>query len=96
MKIYGTFIQVNRISIWEGIWVFGLFGKKKIVIDFEERYYNLTDLKKAVVKHFQNKGTTCEVIDTHTLLVDHQKYTLSEKTISMGGVPLQRVILKEA
>ena len=51
--------------------MFGLFGKKKIVIDFEERYYNLTDLKKAVVKHFQNKGTTCEVIDAHTLLVDH-------------------------
>ncbi|MGX4608075.1 hypothetical protein [Priestia sp. JNUCC 25] len=76
--------------------MFGLFRKKKIVIDFEERYYNLTDLKKAVVKHFQNKGTTCEVIDTYTLLVDHQKYTLSEKTISMGGVPLQRVILKEA
>ncbi|MCU7739761.1 hypothetical protein N7983_18415 [Priestia megaterium] len=76
--------------------MFGLFGKKKIVIDFEERYYNLTDLKKAVVKHFQHKGRTCEVIDTHTLLVDHQKYTLSEKTISMGGVPLQRVILKEA
>jgi hypothetical protein len=76
--------------------MFGLFGKKKIVIDFKERYYNLTDLKKAVVKHFQNKGMTCEVIDTHTLLVDHQKYTLSEKKVSMYGVPLQRVILKEA
>lgn len=76
--------------------MFGLFGKKKIVIDFKERYYNLTDLKKAVVKHFQNKGMTCEVIDTHILLVDYQKYTLSEKTISMYGVPLQRVILKEA
>ncbi|MEH7315010.1 hypothetical protein [Priestia megaterium] len=76
--------------------MFNLFGKKKIVIDFEERYYNLTDLKKAVIKYFQKKGTTCEIIDTHTLLVDNQKYTLSEKTISMGGVPLQRVILKEA
>jgi len=76
--------------------MFNLFGKRKIVIDLEERYYNLTDLKKAVIKHFQKKGTACEIIDTHTLLVDNQKYTLSEKTISMGGVPLQRVILKEA
>ncbi|MGG3178022.1 hypothetical protein ABEQ41_07095 [Priestia megaterium] len=72
------------------------FGRKKIVVDFEERYYNLTDLKKAVVKHFNKKGKQCNIVDNHTVSIDNTNYILTEKTISMGGVPLQRVILKEA
>ncbi|MED3878063.1 hypothetical protein [Priestia megaterium] len=71
------------------------FKKKKIVIRLNTRYYNLTDLKKALVKYFGEKGKSCEIIDQHTIEVDGQKYTVFEKTISIYGVPTQRVVLKE-
>jgi hypothetical protein len=35
-------------------------------------------------------------VDNHTVSIDSTNHILTKKTISMGGVPLQRVILKEA
>ena len=75
--------------------MFNLFGKEKMVIRLEKRYYNLSDLKKALVKHFGEKGKSCEIVDQHTIKVDDKKYTVYEKTISTYGVPTQRVVLKE-
>lgn len=75
--------------------MFNLFKKEKIVIRLEKRYYNLTDLKKALVKYFGEKGKSCEIVDQYTIKVDDKKYTVYEKTISMYGVPTQRVVLKE-
>lgn len=75
--------------------MFKFFRKNKIVIRLDRRYYNLTDLKKALVKYFGEKGKSCEIIDQYTIKVDDKKYTVYEKTISMYGVPTQRVVLKE-
>jgi hypothetical protein len=68
--------------------------EKKIVLELDERYFNQNDLRNAVVEYLENKGKSCEIIDNTTLLVDNQRYTLIEKNMSMGGVPLQQVILK--
>ena len=67
-----------------------------MVIRLDRRYYNLADLKIALVKHFWEKGKSCEVVDQHTIRVKDKKYTVFEKTISMYGVPTQRFVLKEA
>ncbi|MED4285178.1 hypothetical protein P4679_24975 [Priestia megaterium] len=75
--------------------MFNAFRKEKIVIRLDRRYYNLSDLKKAIVKHFGEKGKSCEIVDQHTIKVEDKKYTVFEKTISMYGVPTQRVVLKE-
>jgi hypothetical protein len=69
--------------------------KKKIVLELDERYFNLRDLRKAVVEHLTNEGKDCEVINDCTLRINDKMYVLNEKNISMGGVPLQQVILTE-
>lgn len=76
-----------------------MLSKNKMVIELDERYFNQEELSNAVVQHLISKGNSCEKIDHYTIILNNKKYTLTEKTISMGvfniGVPLQRVILKE-
>jgi hypothetical protein len=72
-----------------------MFSKDKIVLELDERYFNQYDLRNAVVEHLRKEGKSCEVIDGYTLIVNNKKYVLTEKNISMGGVPLQQAILTE-
>jgi hypothetical protein len=72
-----------------------MLSKNKMVIELDERYFNQEELSNAVVQHLISKGNSCEKIDHYTIILNNKKYTLTEKTISMGGVPLQQVILKE-
>jgi hypothetical protein len=69
--------------------------KNKIVLELDERYFNQIDLRNAVIERLKKEGKNCEAVDNYTILINNQKYTLTEKNISMGGVPLQQVILKK-
>lgn len=69
---------------------------KKIVIELDERYFNKNELRYAVVQELRNKGKECEIIDNDFLLIDGNKYVLSEKNVPVKfGPPVQQAVLKE-
>lgn len=72
-----------------------MFSKNKIVLELDERYFNLKELRNAVVEHLINEGKNCKVINDYTLKIDGNLYVLKEKNMSIGGVPLQQVILTQ-
>jgi hypothetical protein len=67
-----------------------MLSKDKMVIELDERYFNQKELSNAVVQHLISKGNSYEKIDDYTIVLNNQKYILTEKTISMEGVPLQQ------
>lgn len=72
------------------------FYNKKIVFELDDRYYNLKDLRKASVEYLRNQGKRCEVEDGNILIVEGEKYYLTERTATFAGVPVQQVVLKQA
>ncbi|HDK7175215.1 TPA: hypothetical protein PTV31_001778 [Clostridium botulinum] len=72
-----------------------LFYNKKIVFELDDRYYNQENLNKAAVEYLRKQGRNCEIINNSTLLIDGQKYFLSQRTIC-AKVPVQQVVLKKS
>ncbi|NFA59661.1 hypothetical protein K8O96_01405 [Clostridium sporogenes] len=72
-----------------------MFSKERFVIELDDRYFNQKDLINAACEYLNNKGRKCEVVNNYTLSIDGKKYSALERTISMAGVPLQQIVIKE-
>ncbi|MGG5461859.1 hypothetical protein [Clostridium sp. B9] len=67
--------------------------KNPIIIELDDRYYSLNDIRNATLKHLKMSGKACEIVDERILMVDGEKYLLTETTVNVGA-PVQQVILK--
>ncbi|TMU85186.1 hypothetical protein FGG79_15010 [Bacillus sp. BHET2] len=74
-------------------WVMG-YRKGHIQIDFEERYFNEKDYIDAITRELEEQGRQVEYMGNMKFIVDGQTYLFIERNVSMGGVPMQRTILK--
>ncbi|TMW71062.1 hypothetical protein [Alteribacter natronophilus] len=70
------------------------YRKDRIIIDFRERYTDLGDHMKAVREQLEKDGKRAEISGYRSLLIDGSPYLFTERTVNVGGVPLQRTILK--
>lgn len=68
--------------------------KNNIVIQLDQRYYDVKIIRDATLKYLRFCGKKCKVIDNTTLLIDGEKYCLKEQTINIDGTP-QQIVLKK-
>ena len=66
-----------------------------IVFELDKMYYNPTELRNAIVKYLKNQGKKCKAINDTTLIVNSNKYSVTETKVTAYGVPVQRVTLKK-
>ncbi|MCA1066277.1 hypothetical protein QTG56_21600 [Rossellomorea sp. AcN35-11] len=74
-------------------WLMG-YRKEHIQIDFEERYFKEGEYIEAIRQELEQKGKDVEYVGERKFIVDGKTYLFIERNVSMGGVPLQRTILK--
>lgn len=77
-------------------WLFNfLMGYRKKSISFtpEDRHTGLTNIGRAAEKKLQEDGRNAVYIGNGLCRVDGSLYRLSERTVPMGGVPMQRIVL---
>ncbi|MBT2689636.1 hypothetical protein J7I93_15705 [Bacillus sp. ISL-47] len=74
-------------------WLMG-YRKDHITIDFDERYMNFSEYVKAIEHELAKQGREVSYKGNRTFIIDGRPYIFIERNISMGGVPLQRTILK--
>ncbi|PFG07427.1 hypothetical protein [Bacillus sp. es.034] len=74
-------------------WLMG-YRKGHIQIDFEERYFKEKEYIEAIKRELVEQGRNVEYEGDRKFLIDGRRYLLIERNVSMGGVPLQRTILK--
>lgn len=74
-------------------WLMG-YRKNHITIDFDERYVDFKEYIEAIQNELVNQGREVSYIGNRKFIIDGQTYIFIERNVSMGGVPLQRTILK--
>ncbi|WP_090842205.1 hypothetical protein [Alkalicoccus daliensis] len=72
----------------------GGFGRNYIVLELEDRFYEVNAHREAVIQELQKQNREVEAVSLRTLRIDGKEYILTEKTINESGVPVQRTILK--
>ncbi|TYR98639.1 hypothetical protein FZC84_14410 [Rossellomorea vietnamensis] len=74
-----------------------LMGYKKgnITIDLDERYTDFNEYIQAIQQDLKSKGRDVKYEGDGRFTIDGKKYIFLERNVSMGGVPLQRTILKQ-
>ncbi|EDL65628.1 hypothetical protein [Bacillus sp. SG-1] len=80
-----------------GLFLFNtLMGYKKdhIVIDFDERYFQFNEYIQAIHRELEKRGRDVKYEGDGRFVIDGKSYLFIERNVSMGGVPLQRTILK--
>ncbi|WP_252311380.1 hypothetical protein [Sinobaca sp. H24] len=84
------------IVIVFALWFFNFlmgYRKKSISFTLEERHTGMTNIGKAAEKKLQEDGRDAVYIGNGLCRVDGSLYRLSERTVPMGGVPMQRIVL---
>jgi hypothetical protein len=74
-------------------WLMG-YRKNHITIDLDERYVDFKEYIEAIKSELANQGREVSYIGNRKFIIDGQTYFFIERNVSMGGVPLQRTILK--
>ncbi|MCA0982851.1 hypothetical protein LCL89_02200 [Halobacillus yeomjeoni] len=74
-------------------WLMG-YRKGHIQIDLDERYFNHKEYIKAIQGELEKRGYQAEYLGNHEFEIDGKSFLFLERNVSMGGVPLQRTILK--
>jgi hypothetical protein len=74
-------------------WLMG-YRKDHIIIDLDERYVDFGEYVKAIEYELVKQGREVSYKGNRNFIIDGRSYTFIERNISMGGVPLQRTILK--
>ncbi|WP_080846265.1 hypothetical protein [Cytobacillus gottheilii] len=74
-------------------WLMG-YKKGNITIDFDERYFNKKEYVEAIKNKLESEGKEVAYKGNGRFNIDGKNYLLIERNVSMGGVPLQRTILK--
>ncbi len=70
------------------------YRKGNITIDFDERYFNQKDYIAAIQKKLESQGRIVYYQGNNLFNIDGHTYLLIERNVSMGGIPLQRTILR--
>lgn len=74
-------------------WLMG-YRKGHIQIDFEERYVKEKEYIEAIKRELEDQGRDVQYKGNRKFVVDGQSFLFIERNVPMGGVPLQRTILK--
>lgn len=74
-------------------WLMG-YRKGHIQIDFDERYVNHKEYIRAIKKELNEQGYEVSYDGDYKFFINGKAYVFLERNVSMGGVPLQRTILK--
>ncbi|WP_226582766.1 hypothetical protein [Halobacillus litoralis] len=74
-------------------WLMG-YRKGHMQIDLDERYMNHSEYIQAVKKKLIEEGHEVSYQGDYKFLIDGRLYVFIERNVPMGGVPLQRTILK--
>ena len=74
-------------------WLMG-YRKNHITIDLDERYVDFKQYVEAIQIELANQGRKVSYIGNRKFIIDGKTYIFIERNVSMGGVPLQRTILK--
>lgn len=72
-----------------------LMGYREKTISFtpDDRHTGMTNIGKAAEKKLQDDGRDAAYIGNGYCRVDGKVYEVSERTIPMSGIPMQRIIL---
>ncbi|MGG1685978.1 hypothetical protein [Pseudalkalibacillus sp. NRS-1564] len=76
-------------------WLMG-YRKNHIQIDLDERYIDYNEYVRALKNELSAQGKDVEYLGNRKFKIDGKKYLFIERNVTMGGVPLQRTILKPA
>ncbi|WP_404408212.1 hypothetical protein [Jeotgalibacillus malaysiensis] len=74
-------------------WLMG-YKKGNIIIDFDKRYFDFNEYTEAIKKKLEDDGREVNYKGNGKFQVDGRDYLFIERNVSMGGVPVQRIILK--
>ncbi|MBY0090329.1 hypothetical protein H7S74_28955 [Priestia aryabhattai] len=66
--------------------------KKNVLLELDEIHMDQNDLRNTLIEYFTVEGKRIHFIDKNTLFIDNQKYTLTEKFLSVKGIPRQQLI----
>ena len=82
-----------------GLWLIGFnwlmgYRKNHITIDLDERYVDFKEYVEAIQSELIKQGREVSYMGNRKFIIDGQTYIFIERNVSMGGVPLQRTILK--
>ncbi|WP_138416569.1 hypothetical protein [Aquibacillus sediminis] len=74
-------------------WLMG-YRKGHIVLDLDDRYFDHRAYMLAIQEKLERDGHTVSYEGYSRFIIDGKRYLMLERNISMGGVPMQRTILK--
>ncbi|WP_208590221.1 hypothetical protein [Gracilibacillus suaedae] len=74
-------------------WLMG-YKKGNIIIDLDDRYIQYSEYVAAIQKKLESEGRVVVYLGDRRFSIDGKNYMFIERNISMGGVPMQRTILK--
>ncbi|WP_394582311.1 hypothetical protein [Cytobacillus firmus] len=87
------FLAILGLCLFGFNWLMG-YRKNHITIDLDERYVDFKEYVEAIQIELANQGREVSYIGNRKFIIDGQTYIFIERNVSMGGVPLQRTILK--
>lgn len=87
------FLTILGLCLLGFNWLMG-YRKKHITIDLDERYVDFKEYVEAIQSELINQGREVSYIGNRKFVIDGQTYIFIERNVPMGGVPLQRTILK--
>ncbi len=70
------------------------YKKGNIIIDFNERYFNFSKYIEAIKKKLEDDGREVTYKMSGQFEIDGKDYLFIARNVSMGGVLVQRTILK--
>ncbi|WP_202409589.1 MULTISPECIES: hypothetical protein [Halobacillus] len=74
-------------------WLMG-YRKGHIQMDLDDRYVDFNQYIKAVLAELKRRGFEAFYEGNGVFTINGSRYVFIERNVSMGGVPLQRTILK--
>lgn len=87
------FLAIIGLCLFGFNWLMG-YRKGYINIDLDERYMDFGEYVKAIQDELVKQGREVSYKGNRKFIIDGRSYIFIERNISMGGVPLQRTILK--
>jgi hypothetical protein len=83
--VIGMFLLFNFLMGYE---------KGNIQIDFDERYFKGKEYIGAIKAELEKEGKEVHYQGNGRFIIDGKEYLFIERNVTMGGVPMQRTILK--
>ena len=74
-------------------WLMG-YRKNHIQIDLDDRYIDYNEYVRALKSELRAQGREVDYLGDRKFNIDGNTYMFIERNVTMGGVPLQRTILK--